>query len=183
MKNNIVFAGEQVQEVWNNLYDQFRNAYKEQVNLPSGSAPVQITFVYYDNMLFLKDHLERPEVLSSMNVIPAANKRNSVWQKHISKKSNPSACTPAKVPKLDDFAAKKWQQKSDLQNVSATIAKIADEASKILAKKTEQLKEDNTAKSDYYNLIKLKFQKIKNICDSDDCFDEVLKEVNKYKSQ
>ena len=62
--------------------NQFKDAFREQKNIPSGFAPVPVKFKYFESMLFLKDHIERPNVISSLNGrISRPDSSNSPWRK------------------------------------------------------------------------------------------------------
>ena len=105
-----------IKGIWDSLYQQFKKSYESKKPSGSGAGQDELSCDFYDNLLFLADHVEHRVPLSSLQVDEISKKKRSIWQPTSSKKTkfsgteNHSTESAYKVPEWSNFAKSKYEE-------------------------------------------------------------------------
>lgn len=177
-----------MQNAWNKLYNDYKDVRLKDKNTATGSAPVLLNFPYYASLGFLDKQLSRadniqPNARNGNNDILAKLRRAT---KKNSNRKRKSTSETVVIPELDEFAKKKWQEKTEYQQVTSAISKIAVQASNFLSSREKQstnLLLDSESQ-EYYNLIADRLKIVQNKHGNEilqTCFEEALDALLMYR--
>ena len=182
-----------IKGIWDSLYQQFKKSYESKKFQPSGSGAGQdeLSCEFYDNLLFLADHVEHRVPLSSLqDVDEMLNKKRSIWQPPSSKKTkfsgteNHATKSAYKVPEWSNFAKSKYEEQIQAKELLKDSQILLHESTQ---KIINVVQDKNTLQCqsihENSNYFKIFFEKLEKVDEDerDDCFVEILECIEEFK--
>ena len=178
-KDIFIILAVNVEGIWKDLYDNFKVAYQKQKLQPSGSGAHEnnISCEFYENLLFLADHIEhRPPVSSLPKCLNLQGNTRSIWQNSTNgEKVSQGINKKVKVPEWDHHAKLKYQKQENAFNVLADVSNTIKETSlKVIQAisqeepATQNINTQSNIEKDYFNIYYDNLIKVNNE-QRDDC--------------
>ena len=186
----LIFAGEEIKKMWEDVYNDCKLYYDQEKILKSGSGAIpgpsnrKYPTDIYEKMRFIQKYTYNPDgdICSTRN--NNIQKKN-IWE--LEREESDTKTRKPKVPKLDAFAANKVNEKEKLTNLlERLVNKIEDVADKRTSLENNNqniVSNDQSPHDDNKDFYVRKLDKMFRQMDSkrrDTCFDVLFDEVQKF---
>ena len=210
---NISFSVEDIEKLWLDMYDKFRDCYRKVNFRKSGEEDKNIPLCdYYDQLSFLESHILHRKGISSWSaivetdtdqetesaskIIPSKKgQRSSIWKNEPSidyaafcnlneSFSNSNKLTPV-IPPMDEFTQKYAKKQTEVISMVSDVGKLISCKSKEIS---NLISEANTTQSksinkDNYIIFYNKFKKFQDEAIMEDCLLEILEEIEEMRKK